>query len=310
METIHRFGDDGGIVPVVLQVLLDLPLAGLGEDGLCTALGDVAHAVELRGLAAKPHLVEARALALQGVRYDGVAATGTGEAGLLREAAELDRDVTCARDLVDAVRQVAGHEALIGGIEKEDRVVLLCEAYPLREALAVIDGAGRIVRAAEVNDVGPVLWCRERQEAVLFGRHRVDDLPAGHHVGVDVDRIDRIGNEHGVVLIEEIQDVAEIGLCAVRDEDLVEGELYAELLIIRLDRGLQEIVALLRTVAMEALGPAHILRRLHHRINDGLRQRAGDITDAHADQLIAELRMRRLPLADTTCDLRKKIALI
>ena len=310
METIHRFGDDGGIVPVVLQVLLDLPLAGLGEDGLRTALGDVAHAVELRGLAAKPHLVEARALALQGVRYDGVAATGTGESGLLREAAELDRDVTCARDLIDAVRQVAGHEALIGGIEKEDRVVLLCETHPLREALAVIDGTGRVVRAAEVDDVGPVLWCRKRQESVFFRRHRVDDLPAGHHVGVDVDRIDRVGDEHGVLLIEEIQDVAEIGLRAVRDEDLVEGELNAELLIIRLDRCLQEIVALLRTVAMEALGLTHLLRRLHHRIDDGLRQWAGDITDAHADQLTAELRMRRLPLTDTTRDLRKKIALI
>ena len=208
------------------------------------------------------------------------------------------------------MRQVAGHEALIGGIKEEDRVVLLCEAYPLREALAVIDGAGRVVRAAEVNDVGPILRCRERQEAVLFGRHRVDDLPTGHHVGVDVDRIDRIGDKHRVVFIEEIQDVAEIRLCAIRDEDLVEGELDAELLIIRLDRSLQEIVALLRTVAMEALGPTHILRRLHHRIDDGLRQWAGDITDAHADQLIAELRMRRLPLADTTCDLRKKIALI
>ena len=310
MKTIHRFGDDGGIVPVVLQVLLDLPLAGLGEDGLCTALGDVAHAVELRGLAAKPHLVEARAITLQGVRHDGVAATGAGEASLLREAAELDRDVTCARDLVDAVRQVAGHEALIGGIEEEDRVVLLCEAHPLREALAVIDGTGWVVRAAEVNDVGPVLWCRKRQKAVLFRRHRVNDLSPGHHVGVDIDRIDRISDEHRVVLIEEIQDVAEIRLRTVRDEDLVEGELYAELLIIRLNRCLQEIVALLRTVATEGLGHAHLLRCFHHRIDDGLRQRTGDITDPHTDQLTAELRMCGLPLTDTTRDLRKKIAFI
>ena len=44
---------------------------------------------------------------------------------------------------------------------------------------------------------------------------------AGHHVGVHIHRIDRIGDGDDVALAEDVEDVAGIAFRAVGNEDLV-----------------------------------------------------------------------------------------
>ena len=44
--------------------------------------------------------------------------------------------------------------------------------------------------------------------------------PSGHHVGVDVDRVDRVRHRDAAVGAEDLLDVAGVLLAAVRDEDL------------------------------------------------------------------------------------------
>src|SRR5699024_10529624 len=73
---VQRGGDDSGVFAVVVQVCLDLLHALVGEHGLGAALHDVGHAVELGGLAAQPHLVQAHAVLLDAGGHDGVAAAG------------------------------------------------------------------------------------------------------------------------------------------------------------------------------------------------------------------------------------------
>ena len=85
---------------------------------------------------------------------------------------------------------------------------------------------------------------------------------AGHDVGVDVDRIDRIGDGDDVVGGEDVQDVAAVALGAVGDEDLVGGDVAAAARKSCLRDGLaQELVALLGAVALEGFAAGHFVQR-------------------------------------------------
>lgn len=64
----------------------------------------------------------------------------------------------------------------------------------------VIRGAGRVVRGAEVDDVGVDAVVGEREEAVFFCAGGEDYLSAVHYVSVDIDRVDGVGDEDGVIL--------------------------------------------------------------------------------------------------------------
>src|SRR5690606_29477323 len=98
-----------------------------------------------------------------------------GEAGRLREAPELDRDLVRAFDLVDRMRdRRIRDERLVGGIEEDHRTALAREGDPARELLLRRGGAGRVVRRAEIDEVD-LLLRKIRDEAVLGGRRHVDD---------------------------------------------------------------------------------------------------------------------------------------
>ena len=102
---VQRCRNDSGVGAVVVEVLLDLLHALVGKDGLGTALHNIGNAVELRSLAAQPHLVQLAAG--QRLRHDGVAAARAGEACDLGEAAHLDGNLLRALDLKDAGRDPA-----------------------------------------------------------------------------------------------------------------------------------------------------------------------------------------------------------
>src|SRR3989442_5997308 len=94
---------------------------------------------------------------------------------------------------------------------------------------------------------------------------------AGHHVAVGVDRIDRIHQRYDAVRGEDLLDVRAVALAAVAHEYLVELEGdAARAEVVRGDLGSQELVADVRTVALQRLGSRLLPRRLlqgldHHR---------------------------------------------
>ncbi len=113
---------------------------------------------------------------------------------------------------------------------------------------------------------------------------------AGHDVGVDVDRIHRVGDGDLVPRAEDVEDVAGVTLAAVGDENLIRFHVDAACLEIVLGDGVaQEVVALLRAVAAEGGAVAHFIHRLVHGRADGLGQRLGHIADAAADQALRGL---------------------
>ena len=157
-------------------------------------------------------------------------------------------------------------------------------------AKAVLGGGGH------VHDVRPA-----------FGGLVVIACAAGHGVGVDIHGIHRVAHGHHVVNVQDVADVAAVGLCAVGDEDLVVGDADAERMEIALDDGgAQEIVALLRAIAVEGLGLGHVLDGGVHRLDDCRGQRARDVADAHLDEL--RLGMRLGVRGGTAGDLGEQIA--
>ena len=113
---------------------------------------------------------------------------------------------------------------------------------PARELRARRHRAGRIVRKTKINQIDMFLrWlgneivfrCARQIDdpfvaAVFPGRPRV----AGHHVGVDVNRINRIGERDFVLVAENIEDVTAIAFRSVGDKNFVVGNLDLAIAII------------------------------------------------------------------------------
>ena len=173
--------------------------------------------------------------------HHGERAAHAGEAAVLREAAELDGALARARNFVNRLRdRRIRDEGLVGGVEEDDRAVLERVIDPRLQFVAGGGGAGRIVRRAEIDQVerrrpgvGHV-----RHEAVGFRAGKVMNARvragriglagiAGHDVGVDVDRIDGIGDAESIARAENVQDVPGVAFRSVRNKDLVVGHLQA-----------------------------------------------------------------------------------
>ena len=102
---------------------------------------------------------------------------------------------------------------------------------PVVQLLPRRDRTGRVIWKTEINKIDMFLWGlgnkivfrRTRQidnafiTAVLFHRAGV----ARHHVGIDVDRVNRIGNGNLVLLAEDIEDVTAIAFRSVGQKDFV-----------------------------------------------------------------------------------------
>ena len=126
---------------------------------------------------------------------------------------------------------------------------------------------------------------RQRQEAVCLVCVSEYDLAARHNVGINVNRVNRVRNQNGVVSAENVEDVAEVALCTVRDEDLIGGELYAVGLVVADQRLVQEAVALLIAVAVEGLLLGLILNGCVQCVDNSRYQRTGYVTDAQTDDI-------------------------
>ena len=286
------------------------------------ALDDVGHAVELRRLAAVPQTAQrdvfAADLDFEAFRNDRVGAARSREARGFGEAAELDRAFPRAFDFVNAVRDVGlRDEGFIGGVEKNQRLVFPRVVDPDFELFPRERRSRRVVRVAQVNDVGG----RGRQrgnEAVFLDAGQVDEaIPAAvgaersraarHDVRVHVDGIDRIRHRDAVVRAENVADVPGVAFRAVGDEDFVGGNVDPARAEIVFDDGFaQKGVALFGPVAAEAFGRSRLFRRLAERVDAGFRERARDVADAEADDL--RVGPRRLERFDFFRDVGEKVA--
>ena len=152
-------------------------------------------------------------------------------------------------------------------------------------------------------------FVRHGQEVVPGGGGQVQDFTTSHHIIVHVDRVDGVGHEDGVILAEQVQQVAQVALGAVRDEDLGHIQRYTALGVVLPDGLAQERIALLAgDVAVEGLLAALLLDGLVHGLGDRSGQRQGDVTDPQADDI--GLRVGFLVISDFMGDGAEEIALV
>lgn len=142
----------------MIDELGNLLFAFFGKHCCRAFLHGIRGAVEFGGVAAGPELMDRDRRAVFGTtryrfRNYHVSAAYTGEATVFRERAELDRATASAFYFVDGMRDLRIlNEGLVGGIEKDDRIVFPCVGDPLSELCAGGDGTGRVVRKAEINE--------------------------------------------------------------------------------------------------------------------------------------------------------------
>ena len=158
--------------------------------------------------------------------------------------------------------------------------------HPHLQLLHRVGGAGGVVGAAQVDDVALDVLAGHGQELVLRrGGHVADGAPR-HHVVVHIHRVHRVGHQHGVVHIKQVQQVAQIALGAVRHKNFRDVQLYAVFGVVALNGLPQKLVALLAgDVAVKALLAALLVNGLVHRLGDRSRQRQCHVADAQTDDV-------------------------
>ena len=127
---------------------------------------------------------------------------------------------------------------------------------------------------------------RHRQKAVCLVGGHIKNLPAGHHVVIHIDGIDRVRDQNGVVHIKQVKQVAQIALGAVRDENFAHVQFNAALRIILADGLTQELISLLTgDIAVESFLVALLLHGGVHRVHHRARERQRHIPDAKANHV-------------------------
>ena len=186
--------------------------------------------------------------------------------------------------------------SLISCIEEDEGIVLQSVVHPLAQLLLGDDGACRVVRETEVDDVDRTALRQFGNKAVLSRRGHISHVaPAPvtisaaatyHHVRVDVDRIDGIGDADEVIPVQQLLEVARVTLGSVVDEDLVETEAHAaRCKVVLHDSFTQEFVSLLGSITSESVSCCHLVDGLMHRLDDGRTERLCDITDTERDDV-------------------------
>ena len=185
---------------------------------------------------------------------------------------------------------------LVSGVEEDDRPVPLGIIDPAGQGLPRRHGSRWVIRIAQIDEID-VRRRKCRHEVVFGGDREINQPrkparlvclpgPPGHHVRIDVDRIDGISDGDNVLGPEDIEDIPGVALRAVGDENLVGGNSHATRFVIILGNGVTEkVVPLFGPVTAERLAATHLVDGPMHGFDHGRRQRLRHVTDPQADDL-------------------------
>ena len=150
---------------------------------------------------------------------------------------------------------------------------------------------------------------RHGQEIVLRVGGHIQNFAARHHVVIHIDGIDRIGHQHGVIHVKEIQQIAQIALGAIRNKDFAQIQRNTMGCVILADGLPQELIALLTgNIAVEGFLMALFLHRSVHGVHHRAGQRQRHVADAQTDDV--PVRVGGLVGGDLVGDGAKEIALV
>ena len=167
--------------------------------------------------------------------------------------------------------------------------------HPLFEFGAAERGTRGIVGVTQVNHVGGLVGQRGHKAVGLVAGAVGNAAPgpvtelastAAHHVRVDVDGVNRVGDADGVVPPENIAKAARVALGTVVHKNLVGINLYAARRKVIFHNGTaQKFITVLGAVAAESVGSAHFIDSLVQGRNDGRGERPRDVANAQTYDL-------------------------
>src|SRR6516225_2108681 len=210
----------------MIDELPNLFAAFSGIQRFSAALYQISNAVRFRAPTTLPKRVQREPSSVSAsrehrFRHHRKSTANTGEAAVLRKAAQLNRAVERTRYLENRMRNFRiGDIRLVRGVEEQKRIVFACVINPARELGARRHGASWIVWKTKINEIDMLLrWLRNEivfrragqiinalVAAILSRRTGV----ARHHVRVHVHRINWVWHRDFVLAAEDIEDVTAI----------------------------------------------------------------------------------------------------
>ena len=207
--------------------------------------------------------------------------------------------------------------AVVGAVEQNQCPVFVRIVHELLQGFAAEHCSGRVVRAAKVNQLHRFLG-QIRLEIVFGSRSKVGYLrkmsvtlqhasTASHHVGVQIDRVNRVQNCDLYIFCKKFLDVRHIALGTIAHEDVIRvhfdttGGVFATH-----DCLPQKVVTLLRAVTAERSLFGHFVHGLVHGLDNFRNQGRGHVANAKADNVC--IRFLRLIFLDFLGDRREKVA--
>ena len=184
-------------------------------------------------------------------------------------------------------------KGLVGRVVEEHRFLFQGVVHPGLELLPAVGRASGVVGGAQVDDVRLLVRVRQGEEPVLLSGVQVDDGPAVQQVGVHVHGVHRVGDEDGVLPVEEVQNVPQVAFGPLPHKDLCGVQVHPKILVVPGDGLPQKGVAVaVGGIAVEGLFPGLLLRRFVQRFDHRRGQGQGHVPNAH----FYDLRLRVLPL--------------
>ena len=299
---------NAGIFPVIIDIGKRLAASFFRKDGCCAFLDDVGDTIEFGGLTSEPESIQCHTAAYQCIRNNGIAAAGTGKSCRLGEGAEFDGDLFCTLYLIDGAgqRRICD-KALICGIKENNRIPFFGVVYPCFQSCMIVYCTGRVIGGADIDDICVGVLIRQRQKSIGSIGISKHNLASGHDIGVDINRIYRVGNQNRIVCVKQVEDIAEIGFCAVADKNFIKRKGNTLFSIVSGNFFFQEIISLFRAIAVKGFLDAHFSAGALQRFHNCRTKRKGYITDAQSDNI--HFRVLLLKLCDLFADHGKKIAL-
>ena len=183
----------------------------------------------------------------------------------------------------------------IGSVVEDDGVVGEGVVDPFLQFCLRQHGTRGVVGIAQVYHIDTVVGQRGH-EIVLGSTGQIGHVaPAAvgegsgaayHGIGVDIDRIDGVGDSHRVVPTHYLLDVTRITLGAVVDENLRGVKVYAARGEVVLQDGFaQKVVAMLGAIAVERLLDSQVVYGAVHGFNHRWTQGLGDIAYSQTDDV-------------------------
>ncbi len=239
METLV---DDPCIFQIEGDLFARLSLSLRAQGGHASSLNDIRGTVEKSVLATGPEGMKFTGFGIlrsASLWHDGPCQADPRKPSRLGETVELDGALFGTFDFINGSRQLrVGNKGRVGGIEKDDCLVLYGIINERLQLFLRGHGSGRVVRAAKIDQVDLAFGECGKETILLSTGHIYEAIVTrirccarspGNDVAVHVDGIGGVLNRDYAVIGEDSLNICGIRLGAITDEKLLRRQIDSQI---------------------------------------------------------------------------------